>query len=135
MVMPPSPNKTIARCDIDTVDDLVAVGQDFVDAVFRHNGCEPPREIRHRRPRPTARPCGDADQTLARLRAMLDQIDPDCGYDEWCRVLMAVHHETGGSEDGLALVDAWSARGRDVLRRARAARRSGGRSTATRARR
>ena len=111
VVLPPSPNKTIARCAINTVNDLVEVGQDFVDAVFRHNGSEPPRE--HRSPQPVGE--GDrrpvATATVAELGAMLDQIDPDCGYDQWCRILMAVHHETDGSEAGLHLVDRWSRRG------------------------
>jgi hypothetical protein len=111
VVLPPSPNKIIARCDIKTVDDLVEVGQDFVDAVFRHNGGEPPRE--HRSPQlvgdDDGRPAATA--TVAELEAMLDQIDPDCGYDEWCRMLMAVHHETRGSEEGFHLVNRWSRRG------------------------
>ncbi len=112
VVMPPSANKTIVRCDIDVVADLTIVGQDFVDAVFRHNGAEPPREIANVEPRPKAPTAADEDKTLARLRVMLDSFDPDCGYDKWYRILMAVHHATGGSDDGLALADGWSARGR-----------------------
>lgn len=42
---------------------------------------------------------------------MLEHIDPDCGYEDWLHVLMAIYHETEGSEDGLELADAWSRRG------------------------
>src|SRR5690606_8182220 len=48
----------------------------------------------------------------AEVAALLDCLDSDCGYDDWLRALMVVHHETDGSDAGLALVDAWSARGR-----------------------
>jgi hypothetical protein len=46
------------------------------------------------------------------LAELLDQISPDLGYGEWVRVLMAVSHETGGSEEGFQLVDAWSSGGK-----------------------
>ena len=45
------------------------------------------------------------------LEKLLAAIDPDCTRQEWLRVLMAVFHETGGSDDGLALVDSWSSKG------------------------
>jgi hypothetical protein len=40
---------------------------------------------------------------------MLAPIDPDCDYETWIRIGMAVHHATGGT--GFALWDAWSERG------------------------
>lgn len=43
------------------------------------------------------------------IAAMLEPIDPDCGYDVWIRLGMAVHHATGGT--GFAAWDEWSARG------------------------
>lgn len=48
----------------------------------------------------------------------LAALDPDCGYDEWLRVGMALHHETAG--EGLDAWDEWSSRGskypgRDLL--------------------
>ena len=43
---------------------------------------------------------------------LLSRIDPDCGYDDWRTALMAVHSATGGSPTGLAIADAWSARGK-----------------------
>jgi len=111
VVLPPSPNKTIARCDISAVEDLVEVGQDFVDAVFLHNGSDPPREYLSPQliSEGAERPKGTA--TMAELEAMLDQIDPDRSYEVWCKSQMAVHHETGGSEAGFELVERWSRRG------------------------
>jgi hypothetical protein len=60
------------------------------------------------------------DQTTARLSAMLAHIDANCGYDDWLHVLMAIFHETGGSDEGLALADDWSSKsdkypGSDVI--------------------
>jgi hypothetical protein len=40
---------------------------------------------------------------------LLSRRDPSCGYDEWIKIGMAVHHGTGGSDDGLAIWDEWSA--------------------------
>jgi len=47
---------------------------------------------------------------LSELETMLRGKNPDCSYDAWIRVGMAVHHATHGSADGLALWDQWSAR-------------------------
>lgn len=49
--------------------------------------------------------------SLAQLEALLGQIDPNLGYGDWIKVLMAVCHETDGSEGGFQLVDAWSSGG------------------------
>lgn len=46
---------------------------------------------------------------LTALAKLLTQHDPDCGYDDWLRVGMALHHETDGSDDGLDLWAQWSA--------------------------
>jgi hypothetical protein len=48
---------------------------------------------------------------LSKVAQLLDAIDPDCGRKEWMDAVMAVHNETGGSDDGFALVDAWSSKG------------------------
>jgi KaiC/GvpD/RAD55 family RecA-like ATPase len=58
--------------------------------------------------------------SAAQIQAALAALDPDCGYDEWLRVGMALHHETGG--EGFELWDDWSSRGskypgRDLLER------------------
>lgn len=52
---------------------------------------------------------GDVDPD--ELRELLLRLDPDSGYDDWLRIGMAVHHATGGSQDGLALWDRWSSQG------------------------
>jgi len=48
---------------------------------------------------------------IAKLPPLLDQIDPDVYYGDWLRVLMAIFYETGGSEAGFNLADAWSSKG------------------------
>lgn len=45
----------------------------------------------------------------AELRDLLSRKNSDCGYDEWIKAGMAVHHETGGNDEGFAIWDAWSA--------------------------
>lgn len=40
---------------------------------------------------------------------MLAPIDPDCDYDTWIRIGMAIHHSTGGT--GFAVWDEWSSAG------------------------
>lgn len=42
------------------------------------------------------------------IREALEYLSPDDGYDRWREVGMALHHQYGGSEEGLELWDAWS---------------------------
>lgn len=51
---------------------------------------------------------GASGVTLAEAEDALTWIDPDCSYDPWNEILMAVHDEFG--TDGIALADEWSAR-------------------------
>ncbi|SFM78280.1 Primase C terminal 2 (PriCT-2) [Nitrosomonas nitrosa] len=51
-------------------------------------------------------------QVIAKLKALLEHIDPDCGYKDWLHVLMAIFQETGGSEEGLKLAIEWSSKGK-----------------------
>ena len=44
----------------------------------------------------------------AKIASALDCLSPDCGYDDWLRIGMALHAELG--EPGFALWDAWSAK-------------------------
>lgn len=46
---------------------------------------------------------------LAEVQEILSFIPPGCGYDDWFRVLMGLHDHFGGSAEGLALADRWSA--------------------------
>lgn len=73
-------------------------------------------------PRPeNAEPHAPVDINL--IEARLADHDPDCDRDQWVKTLAAIHYETHGSEDGLNLADAWSAKGtkykgrKDVLTR------------------
>ena len=50
-------------------------------------------------------------KTIAKLAVLLSQIDPDVGYSDWMRALMAIFYETGGSEEGFELADTWSSGG------------------------
>jgi hypothetical protein len=45
------------------------------------------------------------------LEVLLSHLHSDCGYDDWLHVGMALCHETGGSDDGYELYDAWSSTG------------------------
>lgn len=58
--------------------------------------------------------------TLAKLKALVSQLDPNCGYIEdspeglsWLKVGMGIHHETEGSKEGLDLFDEWSKGSKD----------------------
>lgn len=44
-----------------------------------------------------------------RLTAALSTISADCGYDEWLQVLMAIHYEWDGSNEGASYARDWSA--------------------------
>jgi hypothetical protein len=43
-----------------------------------------------------------------RLRKLLERLDPNCPYDKWIAIGMALHHETKGSGTGLSLWNEWS---------------------------
>jgi len=47
--------------------------------------------------------------SLTTIKEALDVLDPDMGHEDWLRVGLALHHETGG--EGFALWDHWSAKG------------------------
>lgn len=48
----------------------------------------------------------------AQLISALDHIDQNAlDYDDWLRIIMALHHESRGSEDGLLIADQWSQQG------------------------
>lgn len=49
------------------------------------------------------------DVSHSDIAGMLAHVSPDCGYDQWIRIGMAVHHSTGGT--GFDLWDGWSAKG------------------------
>jgi hypothetical protein len=107
VVLPPSGGRQVKVFATDDVDMLSVADQAVIDAIFRHNGRDAPRAQTSSQRTPPA----DPDQTIAQLNAMLQHLDPDSGYQDWLHVLMAVYHGTGGSEQGFALVNAWSSQG------------------------
>jgi len=63
-------------------------------------------------PLPPSTPPGDWDPDEA--RKALAFIDAGKGYEKWCDIGMALHHASGGSDEGLALFDEWSQTAPDV---------------------
>ena len=47
------------------------------------------------------------------LKSALGAVSPDSEYGEWLQILMALHHASGGSAEGLALADEWSMQGQE----------------------
>ena len=103
VVLPPSTGKEIVLLEADSADDLTEIDQVFIDAVFKHNGMEPPREVERTAPAIQAPP-KEAGEVLE----ILGHIDPACGYEQWCRIGMALHDKFAGSDEGLAVYIEWS---------------------------
>lgn len=110
IILPPSTGKSVSISDAESADDLVEVGQDFIDAIYRHNGRTTPRQESAPRPTRLLAP-QDEDQLVTDIRYLLQHIDPDCGYEDWRNAGMAIHHESGGSDTGFQLFDEWSSQG------------------------
>lgn len=106
IVLPPSTGKSIKVKEVDHASELTAVTQAFVDSVFLLNEREAPR-----RAEPVAAIEGKTPADLKEIAKLLGYINPDCGYEDWTRALMAIFHETGGSQEGLELGIRWSSRG------------------------
>jgi Primase C terminal 2 (PriCT-2)/Bifunctional DNA primase/polymerase, N-terminal/Family of unknown function (DUF5906) len=49
-------------------------------------------------------------RALDELRGLIRGRDPNGSYDDWIKVGMALHHATGGAQEGLALWDEWSSK-------------------------
>jgi hypothetical protein len=108
IILPMSTGKTLRILDVETKGELSEATQDFIDAIFEHNGRTIPTEPVVMKPITH----GEADETsLQKLKPLLDKIDPDCGYEDWLHVGMAIFHETNGGEEGQALFDRWSNKG------------------------
>jgi primase-like protein/bifunctional DNA primase/polymerase-like protein/AAA domain-containing protein len=110
IVLPPSTGKSELLSEAETASDLVEVGQDFIDAVYRHNGREAPRQTPEPRP-PRLMAPEDEGQLATDIQYLLQHIEPDCGYEDWLSVGMAIQHESGGSDTGFQLFDEWSSQG------------------------
>jgi hypothetical protein len=115
-LLTPSCDKTIIRIEAGHRDEMARVGQDFIDAVFQHNGRPAPRPLPDEPEEPDDRPSASGD--IGKVSALLEHIDPDCGYQDWLNVLMAIFHETDGSDAGLELADKWSRKAKSYKNRA-----------------
>jgi Bifunctional DNA primase/polymerase, N-terminal/Primase C terminal 2 (PriCT-2)/AAA domain len=114
IIAPPSTGKSLVTPEIVRLEDLSLLTQEFVDELFIHNGDRPLTERPERVAMQDTDEFGeplDVSAKVAHMRAMLEHIDPDEGYDFWLKALMAIHHETEGSDEGLALADEWSSKG------------------------
>lgn len=58
-----------------------------------------------------ARERAEKPVALPALQKLIGAQDPNVGYDDWIRVGMAIHYETGGADAGLQLWDDWSSAG------------------------
>jgi Bifunctional DNA primase/polymerase, N-terminal/Primase C terminal 2 (PriCT-2)/AAA domain len=114
IITAPSTDKVLATAHLVPFAELTSLTQEFVDDLMVHNGDRILTE------RPTHETVYDGDEfggpvevsvKVARMKAMLEHIDPEQGYNAWFKVLAAIHHETDGSEEGLALADDWSSTG------------------------
>jgi hypothetical protein len=54
------------------------------------------------------RPDNDNMMRIEDLTALLDALDIEDDYEEWLKVIAAIHNETGGSSEGKALAHMWS---------------------------
>ena len=109
VVLPPSTGKEVSHCDVDTADELSEVDQDFVGAIFRHNGRPEPRPYQ-----PKKVPSDQKKVSSTVLKFMIElltKIDPDISYEDWITILMAFHATTQGSDEGFEIVNKWSAKG------------------------
>jgi len=107
IILPPSTNKSVEQCEVESVDELSEAGQEFIDTIFRHNARNEPRPpLLHPKPGLSS-PSID----LLELSQYVNQVDPDSGYEDWSSVVMATHAETQGSDEGFAVADKWSSRG------------------------
>lgn len=110
VILSPSTGKEIEICEIDSANELEEIGQDFIDAIARHNGREAPRA-----PEKPVLPKVKAEnqsKIITRLSALLEHLDSGSGYNNWLNVLMAIYHETGGCEAGFQLANQWSSKGK-----------------------
>jgi len=108
VILAPSTGKSIKLITAENKDELSEATQEFIDAINQHNGRTAPSQPKE----PQSVIQGEVDDTLLqKIKALLNLTDPDCGYEDWLHSLMAVHHETGGSDEGLEIVDAWSRKG------------------------
>lgn len=101
----------------DFYEHLVSRNAPLLNLTQEHSVIQRREAIRAKREaaaraKPEARSeCSDDSPDSAEVREILSYIPPDCEYNDWLTVLMGLHHKFGGSEEGLAIADEWSAQG------------------------
>lgn len=113
IVAPPSTDKELMVAEIVPFDKLVELTPAFVNDLLMHNGTAPALKLKFQLTvgaKNVSLPAVEDEKLLA-IQALIAELNPDEGYDEWFKVLMAIHHETGGSEEGLTIADEWSSAG------------------------
>ena len=89
------------------LEEIKALPAGLIDE--RRMDLELPAEVAARLP-PRPGTSQDFQRDLPRVTEALAFIDP-ADYDPWLMVGMALHHASGGADDGLELWDAWSSGG------------------------
>lgn len=116
VVLPWSAGKQTQHLSVAHASELTEVDEAFVKAIRHHNG----RDLEPPKPTPTHKPAYVSDHSaepqlattdVAELTRLVNQLSPNLGYEDWVHVLMAVYHETQGSDQGFAVIDEWSSRG------------------------
>ena len=112
VVLPPSTGKSVLHQSAENLKELSEVSQNFIDAIYQHNGRSSPHSSVVEKQQVQEHDRSSDPHILARLRALVESIDPDCGYQDWVNVLMAVFHESKGSEEGFEIANSWSSKGK-----------------------
>jgi hypothetical protein len=111
VVVPPSDGKSIVLDEISHISELRPVTQEFVDAIMRHNGVDLTSSEIAQPKKPTRTKYPIRHFSTSEITAYLNHIDPDCGYQDWVNIGMALHNEYEGSNEGFEIYDTWSAKG------------------------
>lgn len=124
-IVAPSTDKTMESDEILKPLELVLASQEFVDAVYRHNGEAP---VKKRHPRVAGMPSQATyeqdddtietatfslrnERTIRLVQDLLKDLDPDIPYSDWFRALTAVFNTLGWFDKSFDLVDEWSSGG------------------------
>lgn len=111
VILPPSTGKSILVNTAEDKNELSEATQEFIDAIYLHNGRPVPSLSKEVTPQSSIQQEVE-DTIFQKIRALLDSIDPDVGYDDWLHAGMAVFHETKGTSKGFELFDRWSSKGK-----------------------
>lgn len=117
IVAPPSTDKELLVPEIVPFDQLVELTPAFVADLLQHNGKTASEPVQEGKAKTlvkfpaTSGTTENLSKKLILIKALIAHLDPDEGYQEWINVLMAIHHETNGSDEGLEIADEWSSKG------------------------